>query len=403
MNLDRTRERLALEGGPAVRDQFLVFGSPDIRQPEIDEVIATLQSGWIGTGPRVARLEEDFRRYIGAAHAVAVSSCTAGLHLSLIALGVKPGMDVILPSMTFAATANAVVHVGARPVLVDCERDTMNIDPRAVERALTDRTKVIIPVHFAGRPADMTALTALSASRGIRILEDAAHAVEAVHQSRRVGLWGDCAAFSFYVTKNVITGEGGMVTTNSEEIASWIKVAGLHGMSKDAWKRYSDAGFKHYEVEMPGFKYNMTDMQAALGIHQLARVEENWKRREALWQLYREAFEDLPIDLPPLVGAGDRHAYHLFVIILRLEKLRLTRDQILHALHLEGIGTGVHYRAVHLHPYYRDTYGYRPEDFPNAEHLSQRTLSLPFSTRLTGQDVDDVITAVRKVLRQALR
>jgi len=399
----RTGERLAVEGGSPVRKEFLIFGSPDLREAEIAEMVETLRSGWIGTGPRVARLEEDFRRYVGASHAVALFSCTSGLHLALIALGVKPGMEVILPSMTFVATANAVEHVGARPVLVDCRRDTMNIDPEAVAAAITEKTRVILPVHFAGRPADMTALEALARPRGIRILEDAAHAIEAVHQGRKIGRIGDCTAFSFYVTKNVITGEGGMVTTESEEVASWIKVAGLHGMSKDAWKRYSDEGFRHYEVHFPGFKYNMTDMQAALGIHQLARVEENWGRREALWKRYQEAFADLPATLPAPVRPGDRHAFHLFTLILDLEQLRLTRDQVLLALQAENIGTGVHYRAVHLHPYYRDTYGWSPEQFPNAEYLSQRTLSIPFSTKLSEGDVADVIAAVRKVLLGARR
>jgi len=400
---DRTRERLAIDGGPPIRDRFLVFGAPDIRQEEMDEVRAVLESGWIGTGPRVARLEEEFRRYLDVPHALAVSSCTAGLHLSLIALGVRPGDEVIVPSMTFVATANAVCHVGARPVLVDCERDTMNIDPAAVERALTGRTRVIVPVHFAGRPADLTALEAIARPRGIRILEDAAHAVETQHQGRRAGTMGDCAAFSFYVTKNVITGEGGMVTTADDEIAAWIKVAGLHGMSKDAWKRYSDEGFKHYEVGFPGFKYNLTDLQAALGLPQLRRVEENWRRRDALWRRYQEALADLPADLPAPVRAGDRHAYHLFTLILDVDRLRWPRDRVLDALQAEGIGTGVHYRAVHLHPYYRDTFGYRPEMFPEAERLSQRTLSLPFSTKLTEADAQDVLDGVRKVLGAAAR
>ncbi len=403
MSRQRVGEALARDGGPPVREQFLIYGSPDIRQPEIDEVVATLQGGWIGTGPRVSRFEQAFREYIGARHAVALASCTAGLHLSLIALGVEPGDEVIVPSMTFVATANAVVHVGARPVLVDCDRETMNIDVAAVERALTPRTRVILPVHFAGRAADMTALRALAAPRGLRILEDAAHAVETEHAGRKVGTWGDCAAFSFYVTKNVITGEGGMVTTDSEEIASWIQVAGLHGMNKDAWKRYSDDGFKHYEVFTPGFKYNMTDLQAAIGIHQLARVEDNRLRREELWRRYTEELRDLPVTLPAPVAPGDRHAYHLYTVLLDLDRITLTRDEFLHALHRENIGTGVHYRAVHLHPYYRDTYGYRPEDLPNASWISERTVSLPFSTRLSDADVDDVLTAVRKVLLHAAR
>lgn len=400
---DRSEGKLAAEGGRPVRDSFLIFGSPDIRRAEIDEVAATLRSGWIGTGPKVARFEEDFRSYTGAAHAVAVSSCTAGLHLSLIALGVRPGDEVIVPDMTFVATANAVVHVGARPVIVDVDRGTMNIDPAAVGRAVTDRTRVIVPVHFAGRPADITALEAIARPRGIRILEDAAHAVETRHRGRAAGTMGDCAAFSFYVTKNVITGEGGMVTTDNDEIAAWIKVAGLHGMSKDAWKRYSDSGFRHYEVVFPGFKYNMTDLQASLGIHQLARVEENWIRRRELWRRYLEAMRDLPVDLPVPVDEGDRHAYHLFTIILRTEHLRMSRDEVLHALHLENIGTGVHYRGLHLHPYYRDQAVARPEDLPNSAHLSDRTLSLPFSTRLSEADVEDVLDGVRKVLRSATR
>ncbi len=400
---DRTSLPLARDGGPPIRREFLIFGSPDLRQEEIDEVVATLKTGWIGTGPKVARLEEEFRRYLGVNHAVAVSSCTAGLHLSLIALGVKPGDEVIVPSMTFVATANAVCHVGATPVLVDCERDTMNIDPVAVERAITPRTKVIVPVHFAGRAANLTSLEALARPRGIRILEDAAHAVETRHRGRNAGTMGDCAAFSFYVTKNVITGEGGMVTTRDDEIAAWVKVAALHGMSKDAWKRYSDEGFRHYEVGFPGYKYNLTDLQAAIGLPQLKRVEENWVKREALWQRYLAAFAGLPVFLPSPVEPGDRHAYHLFTLILDLERLRFTRDQVLDALQKEGIGTGVHYRGVHLHPYYRDTFGYTPEMLPHADWLSHRTLSLPFSTRLGEEEVLDVIDAVRKVVRAAAR
>lgn len=399
----RIREPLAREGGRPVRSSYLVFGSPDLQEPEIQEVLEVLRSGWIGTGPRVGRFEEQFRNYIGCRHAVALNSCTAGLHLSLIALGAKPGDEVIVPSMTFAATANSVCHVGARPVLVDCERDTMNIDPRAVEAAITPRTRIIVPVHFAGRAADMTALEAIARPRGIRILEDAAHGVETVHQGRKIGTIGDCTAFSFYVTKNVVTGEGGIVTTEDDEIASWIKVAGLHGMSKDAWKRYSDDGFKHYEIEFPGFKYNMMDLQAALGLHQLARVEENWQKRSVLWQRYLDAFADLPVALPPEVRNGDRHAYHLFILTLDTDRLKWSRDEIQQALHHENIGTGIHYRAVHLHPFYRRSLGVRPGDLPNSDYISDRTLSLPFSTKLTEQDVQDLFDAVHKVLRAAQR
>ncbi len=393
--------RLAIDGGKPVRQDFLIFGSPDIREAEIAEVEATLRSGWLGTGPRVAAFEEAFREYIGVRYAMALNSCTAGLHLSMIAVGVKPGDEVITTPMTFASTANVIVHVGAKPVFVDCDRDTLCIDPDLVEEKITSRTKAILPVHFAGRPADMTRITGIASRHGLKVVEDAAHAIEAVHRGRKIGTIGDCTAFSFYVTKNVVTGEGGMVTTDSQEIADWIKIAGLHGLSRDAWKRYSDEGFKHYEVVFAGFKYNMMDIQAALGIHQLRRVEENLKRREQIWRRYVEAFSDLPLRIPPEPPEGDRHARHLFVILLELEQLKITRDQVMQALHAEGIGTGVHYRPIHLHPYYRERFGHKPGEFPNAEWVGERTISLPFSTKLTDQDVEDVIEAVRKVLEAA--
>jgi dTDP-4-amino-4,6-dideoxygalactose transaminase len=391
-------DELALRGGEPVRRSYLVFGSPDIRDEEIREVEAVLRSGWVGTGPRVARFEEAFRTYTGARFAMALNSCTAGLHLSMIAVGVRAGDEVITCPMTFASTANAILHLGAVPVFADCDRDTFCIDPAEVERRITPRTKAILPIHFAGRAADMTRLTELARARGLRLVEDAAHAIETIHQGRKVGTIGDCTAFSFYVTKNVITGEGGMVTTADPEIADWIKIAGLHGLTRDAWKRYSDEGYHHYEVIFPGFKYNMMDLQAAIGIHQLARVDENLVRREAIWKRYREAFADLPLRTPPEPPAGDRHARHLFTVLIDVERLGATRDQVLQALHAEGIGTGVHYRALHLHPYYRERFGYAEGSYPNAEWIGERTLSLPFSTRLTGTDVDDAIRAVRKVM-----
>lgn len=403
MSPDPSRAALAQEGGAPVRSDYLVFGAPDLREAEIQEVVECLRSGWIGTGPRVGRFEEAFRDYVGAKHALALSSCTAGLHLGLIALGVKPEDEVIVPSMTFVATANSVVHVGATPVLVDCEPGTMLIDLDAVEAAITEKTKVVVPVHFAGRAVDMDRLIAITKPRGIKILEDAAHAIETIYQGRKIGTIGDATAFSFYVTKNVITGEGGMVTTDDPEVAAWIKVAGLHGMSKDAWKRYSDEGFRHYEVVTPGFKYNMMDMQAAIGLHQLARVEENWSRRHALWARYHAALADLPLRLPPPVRPGDRHAYHLFIVEVELERLRWTRDQVMQALHAENIGCGIHYRAVHLHPYYRERFELRPEQLPVSAAISERTLSLPFSTRLSEQDIEDVFAALHKVLGAAAK
>jgi len=390
--------QLALDGGTPVRDEYVVFGRPDIREEEIAEVEATLRSGWLGTGPRVAAFEEMFREYVGARYAMALNSCTAGLHLAMIAVGVKPGTEVITTPMTFASTANVITHLGATPVFVDCEPESLCIDPDRIEERITPQTRAILPVHFAGRAADMTAIGRIADRHGLRVVEDGAHAIETIHRARKIGAISDCTAFSFYVTKNVATGEGGMVTTNNPEVADWIKIAGLHGLSRDAWKRYSDDGFRHYEVIFPGFKYNMMDLQAALGLHQLGRVEENLVRREQIWGRYREAFADLPLQIPPEPEDDDRHARHLFVVLLELDQLRVDRDQVISALHAENIGSGVHYRALHLHPYYRDTYGHQEGDFAQAEWVGERTLSLPLSSALTDRDVEDVITAVSRVL-----
>jgi dTDP-4-amino-4,6-dideoxygalactose transaminase len=339
-----------------------------------------------------------FREYIGCRHAVAVNSCTAGLHLSMIAAGIRPGDEVITSPMTFASTANSIIHLGARPVFADIDRRTMTLDPARVEAAVTERTRAVVPVHFAGRPCDMDRLMTFARERGLSVIEDAAHAVETVYHGKRIGTIGDLTCFSFYVTKNVITGEGGMVTTDDEEKAAWIKVGALHGLSRDAWKRYSDEGFKHYQVLFPGFKYNMMDLQAAIGIHQLARIEENRVRRRDLWDRYSDAFAGLPVDLPAPEEPGTTHARHLFTLLMRLEDLTVDRDAIMRALHAENIGTGIHYVALHLHPYYAETFGLRRGDFPGAEWVSDRTISLPLSTKLTDRDAEDVIAAVRKVL-----
>jgi dTDP-4-amino-4,6-dideoxygalactose transaminase len=381
-----------------VRQTYLVFGSPQLLEPEIDEVIATLRSCWIGTGPRVSAFEKAFRDYLGAGHAVAVHSCTAALHLAMVAIGLQPGDEVIVPAMTFAATANAVIHAGGRPVLADVDRQTMCLDPADVAHRLTPRTRALIPVHFAGRACDMEALGALASRHGLRVIEDCAHAIETLFHGRHAGTLGDLGTFSFYVTKNVVTGEGGMVTTANPEWATRIKTLALHGLSADAWKRFSDEGYKHYEVVEPGFKYNMMDLQAALGLHQLARVEGNLARRNEIWARYDAAFADLPVNTPAPEEQGTRHARHLYTVLLDLDRLRVGRDEILMALHKQNIGTGVHYRALHLHRYYRETFGYQRGDLPNAEWISDRTLSLPLSAKLTDEDVADVICAVSQTL-----
>jgi dTDP-4-amino-4,6-dideoxygalactose transaminase len=381
-----------------VREKYLIFGSPQLLEPEIDEVIETLRSCWIGTGPKVAAFEKAFRDYLGVNHSVAVHSCTAALHLAMVAVNLRPGDEVIVPAMTFAATANAVIHAGGRPVLADVDRGTMCLDPEEVARRITPRTRALIPVHFAGRPCDMDALCDLARRHHLWVIEDCAHAIETLYHGKHAGTLGDLGTFSFYVTKNVVTGEGGMVTTANQGWANRIKTLALHGLNADAWKRFSDEGFKHYEVIEPGFKYNMMDLQAALGVHQLARAEANLTRRQEIWARYDHAFADLPVVLTPAEEPDTRHARHLYTLLLDLDRLRAGRDQVLSALHKQNIGTGVHYRALHLHRYYREAFGYRRGDLPHSEWISDRTLSLPLSPKLTDEDVEDVIFAVTNTL-----
>lgn len=381
-----------------MRSSYLVFGQPIIEQEEIDEILSALRSGWIGTGPKVAQFESDFKYYIGAKYAIAVSSCTAGLHLSVLAMGVRPGDEVIVPSMTFAATANAVVHTGAKPVLVDVHRDEMTIDVDDVKKKITGKTKAIIPVHFAGRACNIIEIAKIAAEYNVKIIHDAAHAVETEYEGKKIGTYPDIANFSFYVTKNITTAEGGMITTNNEMIAQKLKIYALHGMSKDAWRRFSDDGYKHYEVIYPGYKYNMTDLQAAIGIQQLKKVDRFAVRRKEIWKRYKKELANLPLLLPPEPANNTKHAYHLFTIMVNTEKTKVTRDELISRLHRKNIGTGVHYIALHLQPYYREMYGYKRGDFPNADFISERTLSIPFSAKLTDGDVGDVIDSLKEIL-----
>jgi len=385
-----------LNDSKPVRSDFLIFGSPKIEQPEIDEVVECLKSGWIGTGPRVHKFENNFRDYIGSKYAMALNSCTAALHLSMLVSGVSAGDEVITTPMTFAATSNAILHTGAKPIFVDVEKDSMNIDPNLIENVITPKTKAILPVHFAGRPCKMDHIMEIAQKNNLLVIEDAAHAIEAEYKGKKIGNIGDMTCFSFYVTKNLVTGEGGMLTTNNEEWSKKVKVFGLHGMSKDAWKRYSDESYKHYQVVAPGFKYNMMDIQASLGIHQLERISKNFERRKEIWNIYNKAFENLPFDTP-LEEKDTVHARHLYTLLLDLDKLKISRDEFMSALRRENIGTGVHYISLHLQPYYKETFGHREDDFPNASYISERTISIPFSAKLSEQDVQDVIEAVTKV------
>jgi len=385
-----------------VRGDFLVFGSPAIEQPEIDEVVECLKSGWIGTGPRVHKFENAFRDYIGSKYAMALNSCTAALHLSMLVSGVSAGDEVITTPMTFAATGNAILHTGAKPVFVDVEKDSMNIDPNLIEEATTPKTKAILPVHFAGRPCKMDHIMEIAQKNNLLVIEDAAHAIEAKYKGKKIGNIGDMTCFSFYVTKNLVTAEGGMVTTNNEEWSKKIKIFGLHGLSKDAWKRFADEGYKHYQVVSPGFKYNMTDIQASLGIHQLERLGKNFERRKEIWNIYNKAFEDLPLATPS-EDKDTVHARHLYTLLLDIEKLKSSRDEFMSALQKENIGTGVHYISLHLQPYYKEIFGFNEDDFPNSAYISKRTVSIPFSAKLTEIDVQDVIDATTKVINNNMK
>lgn len=373
----------------------IVFGAPLIEEAEIREVVATLRGGWVGTGPRVSQFEEDFRRYKGAEFAVAVSSCTAALHLSMLVAGLKPGDEVITSALTFCATVNAIIHSGATPVLADVEPDTMNIDPRAIEACLTPRTKAIVPVHFAGRPCNMDEICRIARKHNLKIIEDCAHAIESEYHARKVGTFGDFGCFSFYVTKNITTVEGGMVLSKRKNNASRIKVLALHGMSKDAWKRFGDEGYKHYFVEECGYKYNMTDLQAAIGIHQLRRIDQWWRRRQTIWKTYDRAFQDLSIDLPKAPEPDTRHAYHLYTILVAKKRCGLNRDAFVDSMSRSGIGVGVHYLSIAEHPYYRKAFKWQPCDYPNARRIGRETVSLPLTPGQTETDTRRVISAVR--------
>jgi len=381
-----------------MRDSYLVFGQPRIEQAEIDEVVASMRSCWLGTGPKAAEFERRVAAYKGVPHAVGLNSCTAGLHLACVVLGLEPGDEIITTPMTFCATVNAIVHAGATPVLADVDPETMNLDPAAVRAAITPRTRAILPVHFAGRPCNMDALVAIAAEHDLKVIEDCAHAIETEYRGQKAGTIGDLGVLSFYSTKNIVTGEGGMVLTRDAALAQRTKTMGLHGMSHDAWRRFSDDGYRHYDVEQIGFKYNMMDLQAAIGMHQIERVEPYWERRRQIWARYMDAFADLPVTLPAPCADHERHALHLFTVLVDEQQAGLSRDQALVALHEQNIGTGVHYRSIPDLKIYREGFGWRADEWPHAKHIGDRTLSLPLSARLSEADVEDVVAAVRHVL-----
>ena len=381
-----------------MRDSYLVFGQPLIEQPEIDEVVDSLKTSWLGTGPKSAEFERRIATYKGVPHAVGLNSCTAGLHLACVVLGLEPGDEVITTPMTFCASINAIVHAGATPVLADVDPVTMNLDPESVRNAITARTRAIMPVHFAGRACDMDALMAIARQHNLKVIEDCAHAIETEYKGQKAGTIGDLGVLSFYSTKNIVTGEGGMVLTRDAAHAKRTKMMGLHGMSADAWKRFRDDGYMHYDVEEIGFKYNMIDLQAAIGMHQIERIETWWQRRQVIWQRYMEAFADLPLQLPAAWPDDERHGLHLFTILVEQQRCGISRDDLLMSLHKQNIGTGVHYRAIPDLLVYRERFGWNADDYPNAKAIGDRTLSLPLSPKLSDHDVEDVIAAVKLAL-----
>ena len=383
-----------------MRKDYLVFGSPLIEEAEINEVVASLRAGWLGTGPKVHKFESDFKAYKQSPFAVAVNSCTTAMHLSLIAAGIGTGDEVITSAMTFCATVNAIIHTGAKPVLVDCDISNQCIIPQSIREKINSRTKAIVPVHFAGNACDMSAIMNIAEEYQLKIIEDCAHAIETTYQGKHVGTFGDYGCFSFYATKNIVTGEGGMVIVKHKEDNDKIRILALHGMTADAWKRFSDEGYKHYQVVCPGFKCNMMDIQAALGIHQLKRVDRNLQRREEIWQKYNESFAGLNITLPSEPAPEIKHAYHLYTILIDKDRVGISRDEFLSAMHRENIGIGVHYLSIPEHPFYQTTFGWKPEDYPNAMKIGRETVSLPLSAKLTDSDVESVILAVKKILRK---
>ena len=381
---------------------FLPFARPEIGEAEIAEVVDTLRSGWLTTGPKARRFEEDFSAYLGdpSLHSIAVNSATAGLHLALEALGVGPGDEVITTTHTFTATAEVVRYLGADVVLVDIDPATLCIDPSAVEAAIGPKTRAILPVHYGGRAADMPAILAIAERRGLAVVEDAAHALPTTCGGQLVGTLGsDATVFSFYANKTITTGEGGMLVTRNETLAKRARTMRLHGMSKDAFDRFTaKVPSWYYEIVAPGFKYNLTDIAAALGIHQLKRLGAFQARREALAAQFDAAFDGLPVITPPRPLPGDRHAWHLYVLRLA-DGASIGRDALIEQLFAAGIGCSVHYIPLHLQPYWRDRYGLRPEAFPHSQHAFERMLSLPLYTRMMEADVHRVADALRAALK----
>lgn len=381
----------------SVRPTFLQFARPDVDQREFDAVSEVIASGWLTTGPKVREFEQKFAARVGAKHAVAVNSATAAMHLALEATGIQPGDEVITTTMTFASTAEVVRYFNAKPVLVDIDRRTFNIDVNQIQPAITPHTKAIIPVHVAGQAVDLDAVQELADHYGLVVIEDAAHALPTRYKGHLIGSISDFTTFSFYATKTLATGEGGMITTSNDAWADRCRIMSLHGISKDAWKRYTSEGNWYYEIVAPGFKYNMTDVAAAMGLVQLGKLELMNQRRQAIATRYDSAFVTHPAFEVPYVAQYSTHPYHLYILRLNLPALSIDRNAFIQHLREANIGVSVHWIPLHMHPYYRETYGYRPKDYPVAFEEYQRIISLPIYSAMTDQDVSDVISAFTEI------
>ena len=383
---------------------FIPYSRPVLDEEEINEVVSTLRSGWLTTGPKVAQFESDFAQYVGADFALAVNSATAGLHLALEAIGVGPGDKVVTTVHTFTATAEVIRYLGAEPVFVDIQSDSYNIDPELVEKALEEHqnVKAVIPVHYAGQAADMTKLMQLAKKYNVKVIEDAAHALPTTHNGQLIGTIGDITVFSFYANKTITTGEGGMVVTNDESIAKRIKTMRLHGINRDVFDRFtSNKPNWYYEIVAPGYKYNMMDMCAAIGIHQLKKADKFQQARDAIATKYSDAFSELPVIIPAKVNDTAIHAWHIYSLQLELEQLNITRDQFIEKMSEQGVGTSVHYIPLHRMPYWKDSYSLVDEQFPVSSRVSDRHVSLPNFASMTDQEVNEVIRAVTDILTEA--
>ena len=380
---------------------FLLFHKPFISEDEVNEIVDTVRSGWLSMGPKTIRFENEFNKYIGSRKSVAVSSWTAAGHLALEAFGIKAGDEVIVPTMTFPATAEIVSYFGAKPVIIDVAEDTLNISLKEIEKAITPKTKAIIPVHYGGQPCDMDEIQELADHHNLKVLEDAAHSLPAIYKGKKVGTISDVTCFSFYATKTLSTGEGGMICTNNEEIAERTAIMRLHGINRDAWKRYSESGSWYYEVVAPGYKYNFTDLQASLGLPQLKKVDAMWESRKRISKMYTEALKDLDTIQLHTIKSDRESSWHLFPIRLNLDMLNKNRAQIIDELRQKNIGVGVHFMPVHQHLFYSQTFNLNDDNFPVASSVFPRLLSLPIYPGMNDEHVNRVINVLTEILSKA--